>query len=270
MIFRVSRLRSPVFGRVAGTIFLVVLILQAGVITAQSDHNTGRHRPELRKVRVPTENSAPKVEEPVWHFSLALGNRLGGDLFRLEVVNGAAVPWVGLDPGGFQTSRFNTDFEGSAAWQAAFSRELGAVWRLRAEVGHVNQDVTATALVGQTGAQFRYDHLGIWSMGVGIERDLVDLPSAPYLGLAAVVSHWDPTVNENLAQTVWGARVSLGYRQMVGRRTSLFLETQLEGTIIDEGDFAPQAKPPFDPQVEVDFNEFVTFFAVRGGMRVGI
>ncbi len=262
--------RFPYAFLLGGILLLAVLMLPAGRAAAQSGHHTGRHKPKPRVIPAPQEDHVVQVEPSVWNISLALGNRLGGDLFRLEVVNGAVVPWVGLDPGGFQTSRFTADFEGSASWQAALSRELGAVWRLRAEVGHVSQDVTATALVGQTGAQFRYDRLGIWSLGVGIERDLVDLPSAPYMGVTGVISHWDPTVNDDLARTVWGGRISLGYRKMVGRRTSLFLETQLEGTVVDEGDFTPRAKPPFDPEAEVDFNEFVTFFAIRGGLRVSI
>ncbi len=255
-----------------GALMMAVVLLCAGGSGAQTDRHTGRHRaiPPHRTQPSQGQEAAGKVEKPLWNVSLALGNRQGGDLFRLEVLNGSAVPWPGLDPGGFQSSRFTADFEGSTCWQASISRELGEVWRLRADGTYVRQDVTATALVGQTGARYRYDRMDSWGLGVGLERDLVHQLSAPYAGLAATLTHLSPVVNHDLSQTAWGARVSLGYRRMVGRRSSLFVEASLEGMMWDRGSFEPQAREPFDPVYGLDFNDQVVFFAIQAGIRVGI
>ncbi len=251
------------------SVCLVAALLFPGRTWAQQRKTTGRHLPPV--VNIPAAgDSIAGAENYGWMMGLFVGPQGGGDFFQVKVDNGAVVPWVGLEPGFFQSSRFKTRFENNANLGVLICRNLNDIWRLRADMSYSRHEISATALVGQGGAKYLYDRIGVFMLGLGIERDLVRLPSAPYLGGAVTLAHLDPSVHQGLAQSSWGGNLTLGFRQVVGRRTRLFLEGRLSEIRVAQQGFSPPAKEPYDPVISLGFRDHVTFFSIEAGIRIGI
>ncbi len=259
------------FGRLAATAVSALLLL-AGTALGQDTgrSSTGRHRP--RPVRKTAPEPKVRVVTPsgdfAWTVRAVAGNVRGGDIFEARVLDGNAVPWVGLDPGGFQTSRFKTQFENNAFLGLEVGRVLSPVWRVTVALSHSTIDVSANALLGQTGGRFRYDRFGMLALALGLERDLVARASAPYLSFGLVLVDLDPEINTSLAQTRLGGRLGLGYRQQVGDRSLLFGEIRIDSFSFDDKGFQPEPKPPYDPSLEVEFRDRVAFLGLLAGLEM--
>ncbi len=89
-------------------VFLCGLTALADAQTAPPRRDTGRHRP--RPALEPQPTREPKLDRAdsgraSWFIGLGAGVQGSGDLWRLQTVNGAAVPWVATVP--FSSSRFD-------------------------------------------------------------------------------------------------------------------------------------------------------------------
>ncbi len=253
-------------------VLVLVLVLPFWAGTALAQHpgsKTGRHRSPVIVEPAALKSNVLDRQHP-WKLAFFVGNQWAGDLFRVEVINGASVPWVGMNRGGFLTSRFHTGFEDNFDFSGSISRNFGDVWRVRLDLSRSQQDISATALVGQGGGQFLYDRILVTALGLSVERDLVALPSAPYVGAGIVWINLDPTVNAELAQTGLGARLVLGYRQVVGQGKCLLIEGRLSGVPISQGDFVPAVQPPYDPEVSMNFQDHLIFFGIYVGVRMAL
>lgn len=268
-------IRLNPFGLARGlrTSFLVVVafwaVSLAGQATAQDDRNTGRHRPPTAGTQRVEEPSVPSVQRVSdWRVSLRLGNLRGGDVFEAEVDNGNSIPWVGIDPGGFKSSHFKAKLENNPVYGIMLDRALSPVWHLTTDLTYSKLDVAANVLLGQGGGRFRFDRFKILTVGLGLQRDLVSQPSAPYALFAVTLVHLDPEINTTLAQTGLGGRIGLGYRQVVGQKTDIFVESRLERTGLDDKGFSPQAQEPYDPQVSTEFRSQLALFSILAGVQI--
>ncbi|PIV82066.1 hypothetical protein COW53_00890 [bacterium CG17_big_fil_post_rev_8_21_14_2_50_64_8] len=241
----------------------------AGQSMAQDDRNTGRHRPPSAGEQRIEEPTVPAIEGVGdWRISVRLGNLRGGDVFEAEVDNGNSIPWVGIDPDGFKSSHFKAKFENNPVYGIMLDRALSPVWHMTTDLTYSNLDVAANVLLGQGGGRFRFDRFKILTFGLGLQRDLVSQPSAPYGLFAITLVHLDPEINTSLAQTGLGGRIGLGYRQVVGQKTDVFVETRLERTGLDDKGFSPQAQEPYDPQVSTEFRSQLGLFSILAGVQI--
>ena len=238
------------------TAFLAVVsfwaVSLAAQAVAQDDRKTGRHRaPTVLEQRVEDTTQPAPSGNTEWRVSFRLGNLRGGDVFEAEVDNGNSVPWVGIDPGGFKSSHFKATFVNNPVYGIMLDRAL-----------------SANVLLGQGGGRFRFDRFKILTVGLGLQRDLVSQPSAPYGLFAITLVHLDPEINTSLAQTGLGGRIGLGYRQVVGKRTDIFVESRMERTGLDDKGFSPQAQEPYDPLVSTEFRSQLALFSILAGVQI--
>jgi len=258
----------PIIARVILCLTLSVSLFPLAVEAQENPRSqSGRHLPRVEKPAVPEVEGTSSGDPRVWGVRAFAGNLRGGDLFEAQVVTGVAVPWVGLDPGGFKTSRFKARFENNPSFGIEVTRNLAADWRVSLGLRKSTLDVAANALVGQTGGRFRYDRMGVLTVQLGVQRDLVSLAAAPYLLGGLQLTRLDPTVNDDLGQSRFGWRLGLGYRQPVGDTTNLFLEGAVDRISLSRNGFTPVTQPPFDPQVVVEFRDRATFLGFQMGIE---
>ncbi len=270
-----SRFRTIVFLPNKGTLVwgscLIAIWLGSfgAAFGQQPGSKTGRHR-QAPVLPVKETLNQEALEPSPWQIGFSVGNQWAGDLFRVEVQNGTTVPWVGLGSAGFQTSRFRAGISDNVGFGANVTYSLTKVWRLGIDLSSAQFDVLATALIGQSGGVFLYDRIRLNSFGFNLERDLVDLASAPYAGLGLDITHFEPTLNDELAQNSLGAQFKLGYRQIVGKGKNIFIEGRLTRMSLAQGEFSPPAKPPFNPEIVLDFKNHLMLFGIFAGFRMSL
>ena len=253
-----------------GTLFLLGT---AGSVRAQTRSDTGRHQPpppveeEVTKDSETSSRSSGS-KKSLWHVGLVGGLQGGGDLFRVEVVNGPPVPWDSITT--FQSSRFTATLDTDFALGLYLARDLGSVWTVRADIGYSRIDVAAEALVGQTGAVFLYDRVDVVNIGLGVEARLTRHASYPFFQGAVLISSLEPGRSKGLEQTTWGGRLGLGYHQSLGRLWGLRVEGRLSRTGFSTGDFVPQAKTFEQPEIDLDPADHLMFFELLIGIQISI
>jgi hypothetical protein len=250
-------------------IFLVLGLVAPVSAVAQSRSDTGRHQPEPppEKNEDDTNGSQDPSSARPWHFGLSGGIQGGSDLFRVEVINGPAVPWDPATGGGFQSARFTASLDRNFSLGFFLTRDLGSIWSVRLDFGYSRMDVAAEALIGQTGAVFLFDRMNVLNLGLGVEARLARAASYPYLLASFLVSNLEPVRAEALAQTNLGGRLGLGYFHHFQDVWGLRLEARLAGTGFSVGDYIPQSTMPDQPVLDFTSEDHLVFFEFLVGMQ---
>ena len=255
------------------TSFLLALVLLTpGATWAQSRSDTGRHKQEPPPLKEDdtsskTKGKAAGQDMSRWHLGFSGGVQGGSDLFRVEVVDGLAVPWDPATGGGFQSSRFTASLDRNFSFGLFLARDLGSVWSVRAELGHSQMDVAAEALVGQTGAVFLFDRISVLNLGLGVEARLVQAASYPFVQASILASHLGPVRADDLEQTNWGGRLGLGYLHSIQEVWGLRFEARLAGTGFSVGDYVPQSTMTDQPELEYTTEDHLVFFEFLIGIQ---
>jgi len=250
-------------------IYLVLALAAPISAVAQSRSDTGRHTPEPpaeKKEDDATGSQTPSSVRP-WHFGFCGGAQGGSDLFRVEVINGPAVPWDPDTGGGFQSSRFTASLDRNFSLGFFLSRDLGSVWSVRMDFGYSRMDVAAEALLGQTGAVFLFDRMNVLNLGLGMEARLARAASYPYFLASFLVSNLGPVRADALAQTNLGGRLGLGFFHPFQNVWGLRLEARVSGTGFSVGDYVPQSTMPDQPVLNFTSEDHLVFFEFLVGMQ---
>jgi hypothetical protein len=222
--------------------FLLALLATAAAAQAQSD--TGRHRPPA------AQEVAAVAATPAWHIGLNFGLASAGDLFRARA--GGSVPW---DPEGgtpFGSADFVVTLDEGFAFGLSVLRDFGPWLRVRADAAFTQLPMTAEAKVGETVRLYEYDDLSVASFTAGVEAQLTQAPSYPYLtaGVGATVADGGQT--DAYDQTTLTGRFGAGYHQALA--PSLALRLEISSTVQSMGfeDYQPPTTLPIYPAVEVE------------------
>ena len=259
-----------------GASFLLVLALLVPVAaSAQTRSDTGRHKP---KPPVATDGDSTSTGQSArsgavahpWHFGITGGVQGGSELFRVEVVDGPAVPWDPDTGGGFQTPRFTASLDRNFSFGLYLSRDLGSVWTIRADLGYSRMDVAAEALVGQTGAVFLFDRMDVLNLGLGVEARLTGAESYPFVNASILVSQLDPVRAEGLEQSNLGGRLGLGYFHPIQEVWGLRFEARITGTGFSVGDYVPQSELPDQPVLNYEPEDHLVFFEFLLGIQANL
>ncbi len=256
--------------------FFLALALAAPAATwAQTRSDTGRHKPEPPPLTEDDTSSETKGKSTGrdarrWRLGVSGGVLVGSELFRVEVIDGPAVPWDPATGGGFQSSRFTASLDRNFSFGLFLARDLGSVWSVRADLGHSRMDVAAEALLGQTGAVFLFDRISVLNLGLGLEARLAQAASYPFAQASVLVSHLGPVRADDLAQTNWGARLGLGYFYSLRQVWGLRFEARLARTGFSVGDYVPQSELPDQPVLDYTTQDHLVFFEFLIGIQVSI
>lgn len=249
------------------TALLVAVLLGALALPALAqERDTGRQRPPAPapKAAIPPR-AAPEFVAggERWFAGLGFGAVDAGDLFRVETVNGAAVPWGQDGRARFTASRFTATIDPGSAVSAFAGRRLGSSrWWLRGELSRGSSNVAAEALLGQGGEVFHFDRLTFLTAGLGAEARLTAYPSHPYVSLGLTLCHVAADRAGDLDPSGVGFHGALGYRQRLGA-LSLAMETQLRRIAIDISEFRPSVATGSEPEVIYDAADDLWLFEIR-------
>lgn len=252
----------------------VVLVIMPSVVLGQSDRtrsDTGRHKP--------APEPAPKVEDKAewdhlanggsrWFVGMGGGFQGGGDLWHVETVTGAAVPWVSDVP--FTSERFNASLENNFGMGLFVGRQMGPQWSLLADISSTRMDVAAEALQGQQGAVFLYDRMTVTTLGLTGEVRLARLESYPFVTAGVVWNRISAAREEELDQKQLGVRLGLGYLKTVSPELSLRAEARFSRSGFDTGSFVPKSSFDNQPEVEFDSTDHLSLFEVILALQLNI
>lgn len=234
--------------------------------TAQERSETGRKRPPPPAPKVaPPPDAAPEFVAggERWIAGLGFGTVDAGDLFRVETVSGAALPWGEVGRPGFTASRFTATIDPGSALSAFAGRRLGGGrWWLRGDLARGTSDVAAVALLGQGGEIFHFDRLTFLTAGLGAEARLTAFPSHPYASLGLTICRITADRARELEQSGVGFHVALGYRQRLGGAL-LAVETKLQRIAIDINEFRPPVSTGAEPAVVYEPVDDLWLFEIR-------
>lgn len=260
------RLISPSVG-LCILVLTAVVFLVPGTGRAQSRSDTGRHQPPPPPEEKEEAQAKEHAQTRRWHFGMTGGVQGGSDLFRVEVVNGPAVPWDPATGGGFQSARFTTSLDRNFSLGLFVTRDLGSVWSVRVDLGYSRMDVAAEALTGQTGAVFLFDRMDVTNLGLGMVARLAKADSYPYALMSFLVSHLGPLSAEALEQTNLGGRLGLGYFHRFQEIWGLVLEATLARTAFSVGDYVPQSSNEDQPVLDYTSEDHLYLFEFKIGFQ---
>lgn len=236
------------------------LLALTAAAQAQDRSPTGRHRPAPVAAVEPAP--APGGGASAWTLALGGGVVLGGDLLRVETLDGLPAPWSADNGGGFRSARFLTSLEPGAGVTLGLARRLGERWSLRLDMAWSRQDVAAEADFAQEGAVYLFDRFSVLHAGLGAEARLTDRASHPYAGFGLVLVSLRPDAAQDLAQTNLGARVCAGWRQRLDRNLSLRLEAFGALSRFSAGAWEPRADLVTQPPVAVQASDRLTTYGL--------
>ena len=251
------------------SLFIVLALLAPVAASAQTRSDTGRHKPKPPAETADDSTStgrAGAVSRP-WHLGIGGGVQGGSDLFRVEVIDGPAVPWDPETGGGFQSSRFTVALDRNFSFSLFLSRDLGSVWSIRADLGYSRMDVAAEALVGQTGAVFLFDRMDVLNLGLGVEARLTRSESYPFANATILVSHLGPVRAEGLEQSNLGGRLGLGYYHSMHEVWGIRGEIRISGTGFSVGEYVPRSELPDQPVLDYNAEDHLVFFEFLLGIQ---
>jgi hypothetical protein len=260
--------RPPFYSALGRTALLVAVLLGLLTVpaTAQERSDTGRKRPPAP---APKAAKSPHVAPEFvpggerWIAGLGFGTVDAGDLFRVETVSGALVPWGDAGRQRFMASRFTATVDPGSAVSAFAGRRLGTGrWWLRGELSRGASNVAAEALRGQGGEIFQFDRLTFLTAGLGAEARLTAYPSHPYGSVGLTVCRITADRAKGLDQTGVGFHAALGYRQRLGEAL-LAVETRLRRIAIDIKDFRPSTATGSEPEVVYEPADVLWLFEIR-------
>jgi hypothetical protein len=259
----------PPFRSAHGSAALVAAFL-LGILTvpaaAQERSDTGRKRPPAPAPKTTTTPQALPgfaAGGERWIAGVGFGAIDAGDLFRVETVNGVALPWGEVGRPRFTASRFTATIDPGSAVSAFAGRRLGGGrWWLRGELSRGASDVAAEALLGQNGEVFLFDRLTFLTAGMGAEARLTAYPSHPYGSVGLTICRITADRARDLDQTGLGFHAAFGYRQRLGGAL-VALETQLRRIAIDVKDFRPSASGGSQPVVAYEPSDDLWLFEIR-------
>ncbi len=162
---------------------------------------TGRHRPPPPAVR--RAATAPPTGGR-WFFTVGAGALDGGDLFRVETLDGLPVTWQAVNGGSFRTERFRTTLEPGPAVALGLGYRLGRRLVVRGDLAWTRADVAAEAALGEHGAVYTFDRFGLLAAGLSLEARLTRGAFAPYVSLGASLVRLAPDGAEDLGRTNLG------------------------------------------------------------------
>lgn len=254
-------LRLPVL-----LLLALACLVAAAPARAQDRSDTGR-RKVPRAVPVeparPQEATTPAADDlseappfsattDTWLAGIGLGFGDAGDLFRVETVTGAPVPWGRPGDTDFTASRFTATVDPGSVISAHLARRLGqGRWWLRADLTRGSGDIAAEALLGQGGEVYFYDRATFLAAGLGVEARLTSWPSHPYASLGLEACRLSADRYDDLADTGLGARAALGYRQRLGRGF-LGAEVGMSHSGFDINEFRPTVAEEPEPALTYD------------------
>lgn len=247
----------------------VLVLMPALVISAraQDRSDTGRHRSEPVEVEREPADTVPTAASG-WFFGGGPALLGGGTLFRLETATGAAVPWGPTGSPLFTSSRFRTRLDTNLGLALYAGRDWGERWSLRLDLAYGQLDVAAEARQGQSAGVFRFDRLGVTTVGLGVEARLTSTPSYPLFTAGVVMARLGASRESGLDQSQVGVRVGLGYSQVLGNNLALRLEGRLLRSAFTLDDFAPSVASGPAPEIELDVSNSLTFFEIVLGVAL--
>jgi len=209
---------------------------------------TGRHRPppapEVRRA------AAPEAPGGRWFVTLGAGALDGGDLLRVETLDGLPVTWSAANGGGFRTERFKATLDPGPAVALGLGCRLGRRLSVRGDVAWTKADVAAEAALGAVGAVYTFDRFGVLSAGLSLEARLVQGAGFyPYLSLGASLVHLAPDAAKDLTQTRLGGRAAFGFGQRLDDMVALRLEAFAARTGFSVGSWRPVAETAVQPDI---------------------
>lgn len=253
-------------------LFALAVCLGAALpASAQDRSDTGRRKPPVKPVPAPVakpvevETAAPVFTAggERWLIGLGAGAFDGGDLFRVETVNGQAVPWGEDGRERFSASRFTATMDPGTGITAFASRRLGSGrWWLRGDVSRGAANVAAEALLGQGGEVFQFDRLTFLAGSLGLEARLTAWPSHPYGGVGLIACRVSADRFEALTQTAVGFQGTLGYRQRLGRGF-VAIEAQMRRIGLDLNEFRPSIANDAEPELAYEPNDGLWLLELR-------
>ncbi len=256
---------------------LSALLILAAVWTlpggglAQSRSKTGR---TLEPTRTQEQETAPASADGgsarPWSIQLTLGSVGGGDLFHARTVDGVVVPWLTMDGGSFQSSRFSTTLDRNLGLGLAALRSIGSRTALRLDVEAASLDLAAEALVGQGGGVFRYDSFDVMVVGLGAQLALASSDAAPYAALGVAMVGYSPEHARALDQTRFGPWVLLGWGTGLGDGYSAVVEGRAIRTGFEDQGFLPETGRGFNPLIDFECQDHVTLLGIKVGIRKNI
>jgi len=254
-----SSLRSARGG--AAVALACALLAAAPPAAAQERGDTGRRKPPKPVPARPTtaEAQAGLTAPPAlasdphrWLGGLALGLGDGGDLFRVETLNGVPAAWGPPGATSFRASRFTATVDPGLEIAGHLARRLGrGRWWLRADLARGAGDIAAEALLGQSGDVLFYDRATFLTFGLGLEARLTSWPSHPYAALGVAACRVSAARYDDLSDSGFGPRVVLGYRQRIGRAFA-GLEVSMAGIGLGINEFRPPIAETPEPAVRYE------------------
>lgn len=250
-------------------ILLVAMIGLCGmtsVVAAQDTptrRDTGRHRPPPQPPERPDregELDRTNAGRTPWFIGLGAGVLGSGDLWRLETISGAAVPWVATAP--FSSSRFSATLSNNVSAGLFVGRRVGPWGAVRLDLSSSRMDIGAEALQGQQGSVFLYDRLTVTTVGLAAEVRLALLASYPYVSAGAVWRRLSAAREYGLDQGRLGWQLGLGYLRALNPVFSLRAEARYSRIGFEMGDFRPLTAFASQPELEIDPADTLHFFAV--------
>jgi len=244
-------------------VFLCGLTALADAQTAPPQRDTGRRQP--RPALQPQPTPEPKLDRAdsdraSWFIGLGAGVQGSGDLWRLQTVNGAAVPWVATVP--FSSSRFSATLGNNVSAGLFAGRQVGPWGSVRLDLNSSRMDVGAEALQGQQGSVFLYDRLTVTTVGLAAEVRLARLASYPYVNAGAVWQQLSAAREDALDQGQLGWQLGLGYLLALNQTFSLRAEARYSRIGFEVGEFKPRTSFTGQPELEIDAVDTLHFFAV--------
>lgn len=249
------------------------LCITSGPAFAQTRSDTGRHKPQPAPVEEEDSENAPKAQpagpyKKRWVLGFSGGVQVGSDLFRVEVLDGAGVPWDPETGGGFQASRFTASLDRNFSFGLFVARDLSSIWSVKADLGYSRMDVAAEALLGQYGGVFLFDRFSVLNLAVGVEARLAQASSYPFFEASFLVSQLSPARADGLEQTNLGGRLGLGYVRSIDNIWELRLEARMSRTGFSVGDYVPQAEIEGQPVIEFTSEDHLVYFEFLIGVQV--
>ena len=224
---------------IVSLVSMVSLCLGAASLHAQSD--TGRHRDE--------QVAGEKIAFRRWWISAGAGMMTSGDLFKVTVNNGVAIPWLPPAGGEFRSDKytvtFDEDLDLALSLGLRFSRHL----TLRGDLSWASVAATAEARVGQTVELHPYETFTFIMAALGLEARLLATPSTPYLLIGATLVDFRADQAAELDQTQLGARIGVGYEHALGASWTIGLEIRDTIVSLDTEDYRPEAATPSYPEI---------------------
>ena len=224
---------------IVSLVSLVALCLGATSLQAQSD--TGRHRAEP----VASEENTFRR----WWIAAGAGVMTSGDLFKVTVDNGVAIPWLPPAGGEFRSDKFTVTFDEDLDLALSLGLRFSRHLTLRGDLSWASVAATAEARVGQTVELYLYENFTFIMAALGLEMRLLATPSTPYLLIAAALVDFRADQAKELDQTQLGARIGVGYEHALGANWTIGVEIRDTIVSLDTEDYRPEAATPSYPEI---------------------